>query len=477
MRWTTLLHQHAKATTASRTSTAPSRRLKSLALSVYFKQPDFGMKEYEILSRATAFLLGVDAPSHDGDGDSSSAAKGPYAHLEAAQQRREKRQFQHAHKYSYVSGGEDREFMDIGWLEYVPREYRPQVHVVASSHVLAPYLWQDYYPHDWLKHVRAEHCTYSLEVYDPAKPKEALAKFALNKDIFHHPEGRDIALIHFQEEQSSLNLLKRLGVNILHLRDKGKLYQKGEDMFFDGFVVSEQNPTDREDFRKEMEASRSSSSSSSDGDEANEDRRIFYPYREDGKLSFHTNDRFFANTSEPLPEGLCGAPVLDGDGDLCGTVEGIVPVDHKDKRLAGSAAFMPSHVMKDFIDYVERGLLEQMMPRDLFRMVVTAKSTNTIGGVFGTPVSKEEGGVQRERNLEETYDAMIETLKQHYRKEEIDKILKSVEDQRKEVLEIFDREGGDLDEIVHRVRSKAMQIREMVQDQFIRKMSEDAPKS
>jgi hypothetical protein len=42
---------------------------------------------------------------------------------------------------------------------------------------------------------------YSLEVYDPEKPQEALAKFALNPYPIHHPEGRDMALIHLKQEE------------------------------------------------------------------------------------------------------------------------------------------------------------------------------------------------------------------------------------------------------------------------------------
>jgi hypothetical protein len=41
----------------------------SLALSVHFRHPSLGMKDYEILSRATAFLLRVDPPEpNDEDG-------------------------------------------------------------------------------------------------------------------------------------------------------------------------------------------------------------------------------------------------------------------------------------------------------------------------------------------------------------------------------------------------------------------------
>ena len=39
----------------------------SLALSVHFRHPDLGMNDFEILSRATAFLLNVDPPSPEGE--------------------------------------------------------------------------------------------------------------------------------------------------------------------------------------------------------------------------------------------------------------------------------------------------------------------------------------------------------------------------------------------------------------------------
>jgi hypothetical protein len=164
MRLTTILRQ-----AASGGKTQVKRNLKSLALSVYFKQPELGMKDYEILSRASAFLLGVDAPEKE--------PEGPYAHLEVAESKRKKKEYLRTHKYSFA-GGAGRNIMDLGWLEFAPRECRPQVHVVCSSHVLSPFLWKDYYPQDWLTKVRQEHCTYALEVYDPENPEESLAKLS-----------------------------------------------------------------------------------------------------------------------------------------------------------------------------------------------------------------------------------------------------------------------------------------------------------
>jgi hypothetical protein len=450
VRWTTVLRRQAG-------EAATKKRRKSLALSVYFKQPDFGMKDYEILSRATAYLLGVDPPA-------PSVPQGPYSHLEVSGQLRSTKKFQREKNYTPASGS-DRNIMDLSWLEFAPREVRPNVHVVCSSHVVAPFLWKDYYPQGWLNHVRPEHCAYAVEVYDatvadssrvgdsPAKP---LAKIALDSHPFHHPEGRDLALLHLKEEASSLQVLASLGVDVLHLRSPDKLYQKGETMMFDGFVVSEQNSADGD-----LQPERSDS---------NEDLRVFYPYEQSGTLSFHTEDRFFASTKEPLPEGLCGAPVLDADGDLCGTVEGIVPVTHKNKLLAGSAAFMPSHVMKQFIDFVERGLLEQMMPPDLFQMVVTAKKTNSIGGGVFKPDGK---GGHEDSNWEEAYDIALENLRKRYSPQEVEAILQTVERERDEVLEIMDKEGGDMDEIMERVRLKTLQMREMIRDQVLKGKNAD----
>ena len=140
MRLTKVLYNAAK---------APKRNIKSLALSVYFKHPDFGMKEYEILSRASAFLLAVDPPDIQDE-------EGPYGHLEKNERERKMKMYRQAYPYT-PAGGPQRELKDLGWLEFAPREVRPAVHCVCSSHVLSPFLWKDYYPQDWLGKVKQEH--------------------------------------------------------------------------------------------------------------------------------------------------------------------------------------------------------------------------------------------------------------------------------------------------------------------------------
>jgi hypothetical protein len=488
------------------------RSFKSLALSVYFKQPDFNMKDYEILSRASAFLLGVDPPDwmdkiadiNDSKSNKSTINKqNPFAHLEAAEQRRRIRDYMRQHNgYSPPGGPPGGRLMDMGWLEFVPKEVRPQVHVVASSHVLSPFLWKDYYPHDWLRHVRQEHCKYTLEVYehddddddetdtttmdhaattmkkrrpltlDQAAKTKSLAKLALNSIPFHHPEGRDVGVIHFDgQEASSLKILKNLGVKVLHLRDPDKLYEKGEVIFYDGYVVTDVDMSSSSDNVSCSSADDSDEDSDEDDGNKEEDVCVFQEYKDQGHLTFHTNDRFFATSSKgTLPEGVCGAPVLDKHDNVCGVVEGYVPLHHKDERLAGAAAFLPSYSIAEFVDVVERRMLQQIMPPDLFQMVVTAKKTNSIGGgVFKAPKgggSSDGNDAHDASDWDEAYELILKNLKKRHSKEEVDAILQVVQDESEQVMDIMNKEGGDLDEIIARVRDKTLKIREMVHDEY-----------
>ena len=105
------------------------------------------MTEYENLCRGTASLLSVDPPG--------PKRQGPYSHLEAAEEKRKRQEFQKQHGYSPATGTGTVD--EMGWLQFMPKEHRPNVHVVTSSHVASPFLWLDYYPHDWLTQVRQEH--------------------------------------------------------------------------------------------------------------------------------------------------------------------------------------------------------------------------------------------------------------------------------------------------------------------------------
>jgi len=472
MRLTPTLFQGAKRRASN------CRSIKSLALSVYFKQPDLGMKHFEIPSRASAFLLAIDPDPSIEEGDS------PYEHIAKNERDRTVVIGKQSSKYTPAGHpGDQRTLQELGWLEYAPREVRPLVHCVCSSHVLSPYLWKDYYPQDWLNKVRQEHCAYSLEVFDidPITINTvSLGKFALNPYPIHHPEGKDIALIHLKQEEEVLKILTDdLGVEILRLRDLDEIYDKGDEVTFDGYVVAEANQADSETFGEENDGDAPQDDGLVDklgksGSE-DEDDRVFYPHKESGNLSFHTRDRFFATTPEPLPEGLCGGPVLDSNDMVCGIVEGIVSKDHKNKDIAGSAALMPNYVMTPFIDYAERLMLQKILPKNLFQKAVTAKTTGQLGG--GIFQKDDEGNMQPSANsltYEEAFDRAVDQLKDNHTEEEVNAILNTVQRERKEVLEILDKEGGDLDEVAERVRARTLQVREMIHEEYRKESSNNA---
>jgi hypothetical protein len=296
-----------------------------------------------------------------------------------------------------------------------------------------------------------------LEVFD-GENSEALGRFALNPYPIHHPEGRDIAFIHLKQEEENLRIMKDLGVEILHLKDLDEIYEKGDEVVFNGYVVAEPNKADSE----ELISSTSTAKTTTD----DEDTRVFYPYQETGELSFHTRDRFFATTEKPLPEGLCGGPVLDQTGMVCGIVEGIVDKNHSNKEIAGSAAFMPNYIMTQFIEFAERFMLQRILPKSLFQKAVTAKTTNSLGG--GIFQKDQQGTFQPGTSTawEEAFDRAVEQLKKNHTKEEVDAILDTIQQERNEVLDILDKEGGDLDDVAKRVRRRTMEIRELIHAEY-----------
>jgi hypothetical protein len=431
------------------------QRIVSLALSVDFQCPALQMTEYENLIRSTAYLLSVDP--YD---PLMKPTEGPYGHLAASAHRRELKVEKFNEKRTKAAAGPTpRRMMDLGWLEFIPREFRPTVHIVCSSHCVAPFHWKDYYPQDWLSKVKPEHCRYWVEIHEPEK-EEPRVRIQLEDALpLHHPEGRDIAFMHFKHEKQALAQLQRFGVEKLYLRNNEKLYSKGEIMEFDGYAVKDRNVADASDFQPAK----------------NElfgqvDNRQFLPYRVSGTLAFHTEDRFFATTPEPLPEGLCGAPVLDADGDLCGTVEGIVPLAHKNEKLAGAASFLPSFMMQAFVDYIERGMVHAMMPKELFKEVEISKKTNSIGGGLFTKAPGDGPGQHTGTTTwDQEYDKALHIMKSQYSQEEYDAILNIVEEEHKEVLETFKKEPeADLDEIIDRVVLKRQQMIALSHDLFRR---------
>jgi len=157
---------------------------------------------------------------------------------------------------------------------------------------------------------------------------------------------------------------------------------------------------------------------------------------------------------------------------VCGVVEGIVSKDHSNKDIAGSAALMPNYVMAPFIDYAERFMLQRILPKNLFEKAVTAKTTGQLGG--GIFQKDAQGNMQPSGSsltYEEAFDRAIDQLKESHTPAEVEAILNTVTRERKEVLSIMNKEGGDLDDVVNRVRTRTLQVREMIHEEYRKEIS------
>mmetsp|Transcript_16676 Transcript_16676/g.38323 ORF Transcript_16676/g.38323 Transcript_16676/m.38323 type:complete len:214 (+) Transcript_16676:250-891(+) len=194
--------------------------------------------------------------------------------------------------------------------------------------------------------------------------------------------------------------------------------------------------------------------------------RVFVPYQEVGNLAFSTSERFLATTETPLPEGLCGGPAIDRNGKVCGVIEGIVPKGHKDERIAGAASFLPSLLVTEFLGYAERLMLKEIFPEELFDKVVDIKTGKPLDVGSKEIQLPNRDGRNEKSFLQETYRNMVEYLKKAHSVEEVNAVLNTVEREREEVLEILNREGGDVDEIIARVRQRTRQVQQEILDKM-----------
>ena len=514
----------------------------SLALSVYFRNEALGMKEYEILSRATAFLVAVDPPTpnenpNSGDRNNKNASN-LYQHMIDNEARVKSKL--HKQDYAYEpAGGPTRNAQDLNWLEFCPGHFRPLVHVMASSHVLSPWLWKKYYSQPWLEVLQQDQVQYSMDViqttttqhpYSPSSSHTILASFPLQPFPIHHPSGLDIAITHLKEEEKTLPKLKELRVPIHHLMvdptwtggtktnthtDILTIFQPGQEFIFDGYHVQEEYTNTAYlggvgIGGEEGESTTTETTHPPQDIEEEQDKRIFVPFTTRGTLIYTSSTRFLAKTQDILPEGLCGGPVFhsmsshtdsttsqqqqqeDEDKYVYGMIEGIVHKNHTDSRIAGAAAFIPSFTIREFINYAEQKMLQQILPKHLYDSVVDIKNgkglthseqqqplftsssrmqegkedddddddTTSISSSIHTSTSKRirskssSSSSSISTTLDETYNDLIQQMKQKLTPEQVEAVVATIERERQEVIDILQREGGDVDNVIEKVRRK-----------------------
>jgi len=349
------------------------------------------MKEFEILSRASAFLV-----------KSRFNGAGPAAKHKFPQGRLK--------PIAGAAGANG----EKGVHTFVPR-----YHVVTASHVVAPWLWPKYYPDEWLRYVNQSHTHYTLEL----RNEEGV--FVTQSECFpvsYHHRNRDLAVLHLEDEAGSFKMLQDLDFHVPELLLPPSLaLAQGSPLQgqASGFPSSEQSSSESlyHFLRKGEVVNLVDSSGVGDASAAGKrlefvghdvsdakadasggDARRCFPLSTHGHVHGRTQAQLFCQTARPLTEGMCGGPVLTRisaaqsvtpaavtnagkgkgksrtavpiasqsnvhDGDLgnevaiVGMVEGIVPLDYTDKSMRGLAVFVEAPLVHEFLQEIEQGPL------------------------------------------------------------------------------------------------------------------------
>merc|ERR1712071_322494 len=165
-------------------------------------------------------------------------------------------------------------------------------------------------------------------------------------------------------------------------------------------------------------------------------------------------------------------------------------MDHPETNIAGSAAYIPLYLLKDFVTWAECFMLQQIIPEGLFQEVKDLKdgknineielkasgkndktnSGGTLNSFDGTNQDKDSAGnahrtskssnnnitEEEYKTIERDLDDLKAKMSQHLKPEEVKEILAVTGKEQQEVIDILNTEGGDLDEAIERVRKRTL---------------------
>ena len=306
----------------------------AVSISTWFRVPEEGMTEFEILCRASAFLV---------------RSKNP--------------------------------------------KYPAKFHLLTASHVVAPWRFPKYYPDEWLRYVNQNHTQYTLEIRDDHGVMLGTASILGN--TLHHCT-RDLAVLHLEDEASADQIFATHGIEFQSMSQRELV--EGEVLEFHGHDVEMPSSISNDDKstgqpassmtepplsgtgesvesnsnslvddtshgRKEVSDSATDENKAVSGDsEGSEDTREPKPLTVYGHFVLSTAKQFFALTKPVLTYGMCGGAVIARSSSsitangvmktttantVCGMLEGIVPLDSPSEQHRGMAAFIDSATLTE----------------------------------------------------------------------------------------------------------------------------------
>jgi hypothetical protein len=108
-------------------------------------------------------------------------------------------------------------------------KFENKFHVVTSSHVVAPWKYPKYYPDEWLKYVNEDHsyCTIEIRQADGT----FITQHDLHCIAYHHPT-KDLAVMHLSDEDGQLVHINGLGYTTCDLATEKDLLDYGNVKIF-----------------------------------------------------------------------------------------------------------------------------------------------------------------------------------------------------------------------------------------------------
>jgi hypothetical protein len=273
----------------------PRQKKVAVSISTWFRVPEEGMADFEILCRASAFLVRSNNP-----------------------------------------------------------QYPAKFHLLTASHVVAPWRFPKYYPDEWLRYVNQNHTQYTLEIRDDHGVMLGTSSILAST---HHHSSRDLAVMHLEDEASADQIFEAHGVEYQNISQRELV--EGEVIEFHGHDVEMPPSMSNESKSDGQPASSVTSVGDNAGSDDTREpipltvyghfvastAKQFFAQTKPVLTYGMCGGAVIAKSSSSITAN--GVIKTTTASSVCGMLEGIVPLDSPSEQHRGLAAFVDSAVITE----------------------------------------------------------------------------------------------------------------------------------
>ena len=266
-----------------------------MSISTWFRVPEEGMADFEILCRASAFLV---------------RSKNP--------------------------------------------QYPAKFHLLTASHIVAPWRFPKYYPDEWLRYVNQNHTQYTLEIRDDHGVMLGTSSILAST---HHHSSRDLAVLHLEDEASADQIFTMHGVEYQNISQRQLV--EGEVIEFHGHDVeipSSMSNESKSDGQPTLSVTSVGDNAGSDDTREPIPLIVYGHFVASTAKQFFAQTKpvltygmcggaVIAKSSSSIT--VNGVIKTTTASSVCGMLEGIVPLDSTSEQHRGLAAFVDSAVITE----------------------------------------------------------------------------------------------------------------------------------